>query len=459
MPKSLLCAIVAVAVLGPAIAAATDTANGRVFLLDGTTLGCAGEYARVDDRVVFSMPIGAEPDGQPRLQLVTLPSSKIDWPRTERYRDAVRAARYVATRGEGDFTALTAEVARTLSDISLTDSTAQKLALAEDARRRLIAWPAQHYGYRGNEVRDIVALLDEAVSDLRAATGAQSFDLDLVAMSVPEPEALAGPPSPHDVVAQSLAAADAADVVEERVGVLDALARYLDSRESAGLTGTARLAARTFVARRLDEEHRADRDYDRLARELTRQSARRLARNDVRGIERLSASIDARDASLGRRRPDRIRALAAAIADDLASARRLRLARDQWHMRVAAYRSYSRLIKTTLTSLDLMQGGLDDIKRLAGPDAARLSRLGTLAERGVRQLRLVVPPSDLATVHSLLQSACEMGRNAASIRFQAVSSGDMATAWNASAAAAGSLMLVAQARDELGRYLKPPTAK
>jgi hypothetical protein len=459
MPKSLLCAIVAMAVLGSAQSAAADTADGRVFLLDGTTLGCAGEYARVEDRIVFSMPIGTDPDGQPRLQLVTLAAAKIDWSRTERYREAVRAARYAATRGEADFTAMTADVARTLNDISLTDSAVQKLALAEEARSKLLGWPAQHYGYRGNEVRDIVALLDEAVSDLRAATGAQSFDLDLVAMSVPEPDTLAGPPAPHEVVAQALAAADAADVVEERVSLLEAVASYLDNPASGGLTATTRLAARTFVARRLEEERRADQEYDRLARELTRKSAQRLARADVRGLERLAASIDGRDVALGRRRPDRIRALSAAIADDLGAARRLRLASDRWHLRIAAYRSYTRLIRTTLTSLDLMQGGLDDIKRLAGPDAAKLSRLGTLAERAVRQLKIVVPPSDLANVHALLQSACEMGRNAVAIRLQAVASGNMSTAWNASAAAAGSLMLVTQARDELGRYLKPPTAQ
>jgi hypothetical protein len=39
---------------------------------------------------------------------------------------------------------------------------------------------------------------------------------------------------------------------------------------------------------------------------------------------------------------------------------------------------------------------------------------------------------------------------------KAVKSGDMATAWNASSAAAGSLMLLARARDELDRYLAPP---
>jgi hypothetical protein len=354
---------------------------------------------------------------------------------------------------------MTAEVARTLNDIAFTDDPVRKLALAVDARRMLIGWPADHFGYRTNEVRDIVALLDEAVSDLRAASGAQSFDLDLVAMSVAEAQPLLEPPTPRDVVAQALAAADATDVVEERVGLLSAVVRYLASPESAGLTDTARLAARTFAERRLDDERRADREYEQLVRELTARSAERLARADVRGIERLVSTIDRRDAALGRRRPDRIRTLTSALSDDLSAARRLRLGRDRWQARVSTYRSYSRRVRNTLTSLDVMQAGLEDIKRLAGPDASRLSRMATLADRAVRELRLVVPPSDLATVHALLQSACEMGRSAVRIRADAVSSGSMPVAWNASAAAAGSLMLVAQARDELGRYLAPPTAR
>jgi hypothetical protein len=459
MSKTLFCAIVAAAVLGCASAGAAETPTSRVFLLDGTTLGCAGDYARVDDRIVFSMPLGTERDGQPRLQLVTLPASRVDWERTDRYRDAVRAARYAETRGEADFTAMTAEVAQTLNDIAFTADPARKLALAEDARRRLIGWPTEHFGYRANEVRDIVALLDEAVSDLRAASGAQSFDLDLVAMAVPEPAPLLAPPTPRDVVAQALAAADATDVVEERVGLLSAVVRYLDSPDSAGLGDTARLAARTFAGRRLDDERRADRDHEKLGRELTSASAARLARADVRGIEKLVSSIDRRDAALGRLRPDRIRTITSALSDDLAAARRLRLARDQWRLRIAAYRSYTRLVRRALVSLDLMQAGLEDIKRLAGPDQSRLSRMTSLADRAVRELQLVVPPADLATVHTLLQSACEMGRSAVRIRFEAVSSGSMPVAWNASAAAAGSLMLVAQARDELGRYLAPPTIR
>ena len=43
--------------------------------------------------------------------------------------------------------------------------------LAEQARRTLIDWPAGHYGYRQKDIREIVGLLDEAISDLQASLG------------------------------------------------------------------------------------------------------------------------------------------------------------------------------------------------------------------------------------------------------------------------------------------------
>ena len=54
----------------PAAAAADDVTLLRVFLKDGTVLVSYGEPARVDDRVVFSMPTAATPN--PPLHLVNL---------------------------------------------------------------------------------------------------------------------------------------------------------------------------------------------------------------------------------------------------------------------------------------------------------------------------------------------------------------------------------------------------
>jgi hypothetical protein len=450
--------LLAAALVAAWVGAAVAT-TGRVFLLDGTTLACAGEYARVGDRIVFSMPLGVEPTGQSRLQLVTLPAGRVDWSRTDQYRDAVRAATYAETRGEEDFTRMTAEVARTLNDIAFAGDPARRLALAEDARRRLVAWPADHFGYRAHEVRDIVALLDEAVSDLRAAAGEQSFDLSLVAMVTPQSAPLLPPPTPGELVSQALAAADVSDVPEERIGLLTGVLALLDGPEASHLTETARLAARTFAERRLDDERHADLAYDRFAQRLASRSRSLAQRADVRGLERLVARVDRQDASLGRRRPARVRSLMVLLNDDLAEARRLRLARDTWTMRVSTYRSYSRLVQRSMGSLEEMRAGLDDIKRLAGPDAEALARMRDAAERAATELRRIVPPAELAPVHSLLQSACEMGRSAVRIRLDAVASGSMRTAWDASAAAAGALLLLGQARDELGRYLAPPTGR
>ena len=84
----------------PAAAGNDEATLLRVFLKDGTSLVSYGEPARIDDRVVFSMPTAATPD--PPLQLVSLAASRVDWDRTDRYATAARAAHYVATQAEAD---------------------------------------------------------------------------------------------------------------------------------------------------------------------------------------------------------------------------------------------------------------------------------------------------------------------------------------------------------------------
>ena len=69
-----LCLFVLPTVAG---AAASDPMLFRLFLTDGTSLVSYGEFARVDDRVVFSLASGSVEE--PRLQVATLPASRIDW--------------------------------------------------------------------------------------------------------------------------------------------------------------------------------------------------------------------------------------------------------------------------------------------------------------------------------------------------------------------------------------------
>src|SRR5581483_5868615 len=92
----------------------------RVFLNDGTAVVSYGEFARVGDRVVFSMPIGevdAASGAAPALHLVNLPADAVNWPATSQYAESARFAHYIATNAEADYAALTGEVAEVLNSI------------------------------------------------------------------------------------------------------------------------------------------------------------------------------------------------------------------------------------------------------------------------------------------------------------------------------------------------------
>jgi hypothetical protein len=443
-------------VLSATSAHGEETSLLRVFLVDGTTLTSFGEYARVGDRIVFSMPLGSGREGIPPLQLVSLPERHVDWARTDAYRETARAAQYAAAQGENDFALMTGDVARVLNEIALAKDPAHRLRLAEQARAQLAEWPAKHYGYRAKDVREIAALLDETIADLRAAAGGNQVDLSFVAnIEPPAPVLLLPPPTRTEVIAQALSIAEMADVPADRIAMLQKTVAFIDSSAEAGLdAGLQR--ARDLAQRRLERELDVDRRYTGFMRTLTAQASASAARADVRGVERVIARVARLDEQFGQQRPADVRSLTATLHAHLDSARRLRLARDRWRLRLAGYRSYSRFVKSPLAQLDLMRPGLQDIKTLAGPEAVSLGRLTARATQAARELRGVIPPPDLAPIHALLQSACQMASAAVETRFKAVASGDMATAWNASSAAAGSLLLLARARGELERYLVPP---
>ena len=47
----------------------------------------------------------------------------------------------------------------------------------------LADWPQSHFNFKQTDVRQMVAMLDEAIADLRVASGAQRFDLTLSAFA------------------------------------------------------------------------------------------------------------------------------------------------------------------------------------------------------------------------------------------------------------------------------------
>ena len=344
----------------------------RVFLTDGTSVATVGEFARAGDRVVLTLGLAD------RLTITTLASADVDWERTNRYTEAVRAAHYADSRGEADFAAMSAIVARTLSDVAITPGALNQLALAEKARRQLADWPREHYNYRGDEVRQTLALLDEVIAGLRAAAGQTRFDVALVANVIPPaPEPPLPPPTLQEAIEQALRLSSRAGSSAERTALAGEARAALAAAPAAPWAG----AARARADRLLEDERRVDQRYARLATSTLRSVDQRARASDVAGLLRVRSRVVDRDAALGRLRPEAIQALLATIDERLDAARRLQLARDQWASRAPALRRYQREVAPWLQVLYQHRRTLTDIKALAGPAprAARRGRAGAAA--------------------------------------------------------------------------------
>lgn len=427
----------------------------RVFLTDGSTLASFGEWARVGDHLVFSLPLAPQA-GPGELHLVSLPLHRIDWPRTERYADAVRATQYAATRGEADFAELSTTVAHTLNQVALITDPRERLATAERARRALTAWPGARYGYRAAEVREVVGVLDEVISSLRAAAGQGAFELSL-STSTPAPpdEPLLPPPDHEQVVLNLMTAATLVESPAEKTSLLQTVVAVID-RAVDYLPGAVASAFRATALGEIAEERRVDELYGELRTTTLADASRYAERADVRTLERLRERVSAFDLKLGGRRPDYVAGLLATLDVHLEGARRLRLAQDQWLLGEARMREYRRAALPFVQSLIGVRRSLEDIKLLAGPPPQQLRPLARQLNRKARQLALIEPPSHLAAVHAVFKSAFSLAENAVQLRRDAVEHADLNLARQGAAAASGALMLLERARADLNAALKPP---
>jgi hypothetical protein len=430
----------------------------RVFLKDGRSLTSYGEFARVGARVVLSLPLGEATGGSP-LHLASIPEELVDWRATEQYRDTLRAERYSTLRGEEDYAAVSAEVAEILNRIATETDRGVQLQLAERARQRLAAWPAEHFNYRAEDVRQILSVLDEVVSDLRAAAGQTRFDLALVAGPAPPPAVpLLPPPTLQESIQQALTAAELSSTAEERTALLRAAVGLIETNRPALPPAWASLT-RSRASRALREELAVTRRYADLENRALRAAGKAAARADVTAVERVLAATRTRDAELGGRRPETMAALIASIEERLDAARRLRLARDQWTARRPALEAYRTAVAPSLSDLGRMRSSLERIRALSGPDPGKLPRLEMRADRSLRRLQAVVPPADATGLHGVLVGATQMAVNAMRLRATAVVNNDMKLARDASAAAAGALMLGERAQQDVGVLLAPPDAR
>ena len=435
--------------------AADDVTLLRVFLTDGTSLVSYGEPARVGDRVVFSIPTAATPN--PPLHLVNLAANRVDWDRTNRYAESARAAQYMTTQADIDYAALSNQIAQTLTDVGATTDAPKRLALVEAARKALAEWPQNHYNYRVAEVRQMLSMLDEAIVDLRARTGAQRFDLSLSAYgdahAIVEP--LQPPPTPKDAIEQILIASKEVDSAVDRKSLLATaligLERDADSLPADWVASTLKTTRASIVA-----EMRIDGNYSALSKRMLTLADRRARLADTRGLERVVKRIRQRDVALGGKRPASVESLVAAVQLKLDAVRQLKVARDRWRVRAPEFRRYRAAMTPSLKLLGDLKEPLESIKSLAGTPPAALAQLGRTIDAFTRQVTAVTPPDEVRAAHALLLSAAELARTAARIRREATVAADITRAWDASSAAAGALMLSARARSDLQAALRPP---
>ena len=432
--------------------AGSDVTLFRLYMLDGSVLTSYGEFARVNDSVVFSMPVGGKPE-EPRIQVTSVNAALVDWPRTEKYSASARFQRYAETRGEEDFRILSNEVAVALNDIALSSNRQQALSLAESVRRTVADWPRTHYGYRQNDVREILSVLDQAISSLRVAAGATSFELSLVAMAdSPELEPMATMPNTRQQLDEIFYLAKHSKGAE-RVAMLQSGLTLLS--EAGAMISDASTLKREAESQ-IRAELATDRKYGSLSQKVVAQAKTQAGRANISQIERLITRIPKEDAKLGGQRPEMVQSINTAVQSQLFAARRLRLQRDQWLLRQTAYREYQRSVGASLLLLVKNQNSLEAIRTLEGPPPDRLLALRQQLSGGAARLERLRTPEYLQSTHELLIGAWRFAENATRARYEAIEQANAAAAWEASSAAAGALMMLGRAQAEIRTLLEPP---
>ena len=449
--RSLLALIVCAAGASPA--RADDAMLFRVFFTDGTSVVTYGEFARVGEQVVLSLPAGGTPD-HPRLHAVSLAASRIDWEKTERHAASARYEQYVATRAEADYQRLTEEVAMVLGNVAQSTDRTKALAVAQQARRMLIDWPRTHYGYRQQDVQDIVGLLDLAIGRLQGGAASQPFQISLVSAPSMAFEPRPTMPEAREQLEQLLRVARQTGDATERMAVLRSALTLLGA--TGAVIGSDAARVRRTIEDQISRETAVDQRYARMSQQLVGRAARAAENARIDDVERVLNRIPKEDARLGGLRPDVVQAVTATVQAQLDSARQLRLLRDQWKSRQALFQDYQRSVGFELVQLVKARSDLEAIKRLDGPSPDRLNELNRLLSGGANRLDRLRVPEYLRSTHELVIGAWRFAETAAATRMKAVSSAEIAMAWEASSAAAGALMMLSRAQKEMRTFLEPP---
>ncbi len=421
----------------------------RIFLRDGRVLSSYGEFAQVDTDLVFVVAQGQK-GGVQTHDLITVPVAVVNMERTTAYASALRMSEYAALRGEREYQALIADITRAIAALEASDDKDRRLGIAIVARRRLLAWPADHFGYRAAELRQIVSIIDDVILDLQAATGTSQFSIDLVAsVASAPPVPLMTAPTPAETVAMALIAAFATDVGVEKLALLRSANRVAESLADADA------GLRSEVARRLNEETGLDAAYRALLREALTRADAAVRQGRPMVIRRLILDVESGDATLGHRRPRDVAATLRTLWSESGLAVDQQLAFERWALVKGQLRAYEARVRSAhrawtrhASTLSAMKGG-----EPASPgklDAAARS-FGEL-DRVLVSLR---PPDELVEANGIFRSAVQLVQHGLLLGQRLAVAPNAELSRNASSAIAGADLLHNAGVRSLALALKP----
>ena len=342
--------------------------------------------------------------------------------------------------------------------ISKISDPRERLATAERARQKLADWPAAHYGYRIDEVREALNVLDEVTAQLRVGVGITRFDLSLSApLPAPPPPPLP-PPSDAELMEQFVAAASISESPAERMSLLQTVLRLLD-RAVGLLPKEWADRIRGTASADLEREREIERAYDALQTSTLEAAAKLAARGKMSDIEKLRDKVRAEDQRLGGQRAGDVAALLATIDLEAAAAIEIREATKMWERRAPAYRRYRRAMNSSFKTFNEAIDPLERVKAMSGPPVNTIPPLAKRLAQSSKTVAKVEAPEDLASTHALIRSAWELADSAFRLRLDSVSQNSVDVAQRASSAAAGALMLYQRARADQLSAMEPPARK
>jgi hypothetical protein len=421
----------------------------RIFLNDGTVLNSHGECATLPEELVCIVKLGGG-DVPESHDVLSVPLSRVDAPRTTDYARALRAAQYGVTRGEREYAELTTDMARSLAELESSTDRDRRLGIAQMARQRLAGWSADHFGFKADETRQLVAMFDEVIAQLRVAAGEAKFSIDMVAnIGSAAPTALLPSPTVSQSLEAALTAAEVTLVAAERMAILRSAQRV--SAATAGLDP----ALKARVARSLQSEESIERQYRALMQDAIARADVAVRHGRASVLQRLIWEVAEADQKLGTRRVREMAAFGRRLEIELQLAKEQQAAFARWELVKDQLFAYELRLRQVFDDWVTQRLVLRDVRVGRAPRASALDvavRRFASIDATLARMR---PLPEVREVHAVLRSAVQMARQGLVLGQRLTVAPNTDVARNASSAITGAELLLSQARAELVTQLNP----